>query len=336
MATHLTNPSYAVVTVGAVSTAVAAADADRKTLQIVNISDTRIWLALDGGTPTVEGGIPVDPGCATMIDAADYTNGAVNGISSVAGKKVMVLTDCPDIGLASSIVSISGGTVGGGGGGAGGGNMVYHSPEDFTATYASGTTLTIAGLPYTPVVEQFQSVLVFPASGEAESYTPTANAFSYSAGTLTVDGATFDATDVGYLVIIFGPDKAYSTSDDAQKIIDVAPLNENDDYDLVAEVTNGADDTYDYYIDMTGFNSALIQCELASATFSCTIEVTAQADGTAAASCNYIGVSLPPITVTDGWHLTIPCKYAHVQVVVSGGAGAADWTIRAFKKAHGN
>lgn len=338
MATHLTNPSYAVVTVGNTSTAVAAADADRKTLQIINISDTCVWLALDGGTPTVEGGIPVYPGCACKIDSDDYTNGAVNGISAVASKKVMVLTDCPDVGLASSVMSLSGG----GGASAGGGNMVYFSPRDFTAAYASGTTLTISGLPFTPQIEEWQYLIRIKSDGSRDTFQSLDDAWEYSGGTLTVPDATFDAGDLGYLVVLFGPDKAYSKTQDATKVIELSPISNHNAYTEVADETNVADDTYDYYLDVDSYSSVLIIMTLdgdAAGTVTASLEFTAQDDGTLAASCLYVDDTgkYADIQDTGGggatkgyWLFTEKgAKYLHIQVVVASGGNAADYTIMA-------
>lgn len=240
-------------------------------------------------------------------------------------------------------VLITGGGGGGGGGGtststsAGGGNMIYFSPRDFSATYTSATTITLASIAYTPQIEEFQYVAVIDTSGALTIYTPATHNFNYVSGTgvLTVTGATFAASDQGYLVVMFGPDKAYNKTDDATKVYDVAPMNEQTAYDILANVTNGADATYYYYTSGKGFKDQLIQLvfDPSGGSITCDIDITAQDDGTAAASCTYVTSGLSQITTSPNtWHLELPNRYSRIKVVVAGGGGGADWKIEAFKR----
>jgi len=82
--------------------------------------------------------------------------------------------------------------------------------NDFTAVYASTTTLTLGTFPTamgTVRDEQFFLVVVTDADGLQRTYTPTANAMTLSGQALTVAGGSFDPTDLGYDVMLWGPPK---------------------------------------------------------------------------------------------------------------------------------
>jgi len=112
-------------------------------------------------------------------------------------------------------------------GSASSGDATYMSPTDFTATYASGTTLTITGLPYTPTAAQFMSVKRQDTTGVSVTYTPDVKAFAYnsSTGVLTVTGAAFTATDV-FVVTAIGPTKMMDVSNDAQRNAPIRDLSD--------------------------------------------------------------------------------------------------------------
>lgn len=231
----------------------------------------------------------------------------------------------------------------GGGGGAGGGNMVYLSPQDFTATYAAATQLTLAGLSFVPVEEQFQYVVQVKSDGSRETYQASDFAFNYAGGILTVTGATFVNTDLGYLVVIFGPDKAYSTIQDAQKVIELSPISDHEFYTEVADVTNAANAIYDYYINVATYSSVVITMVLgagaAGGTTTASLEFSVQDDGTVAASCFYVADvgTYPNIQdaggggTTEGfWRFTEKgTKFLHISVNVNGTDGNGDFTILA-------
>jgi len=207
-------------------------------------------------------------------------------------------------GIEGMVADVSSGTSSGGGGSssasasasAGGGDALYISPEDFVVTYTSATTLTLTGLPYTPDIEQFVSVSVFDSTGKETVYTPSSNAFSYnsSTGVLTVSGATFSATDGGYRVLVWGPDKAYSQSIDAKQELLVNPPWDHYSTGVLLEKTSYADTTGDYYyLDMSGFTNGSFQLILdgGSGTITATLEGTIQDDGTAPSACSYADIT---------------------------------------------
>lgn len=183
------------------------------------------------------------------------------------------LLDSINTALAGTGLKISGG------GGVGGGNNIWSNPQDFTAAYASATTLTLTSIPFVPTNAQFVSVKVQPASGVAVTYTPDSNAFSYNAstGVLTVAGAAFVNTDT-YVVTLLGPKKApfdsATASDKASLIRDVS-----DQYvaETLIDSTNVAAAT-NYYpsasgVSMDGFSSISIQ-GMTSGGVTTTIEAT--------------------------------------------------------------
>lgn len=237
---------------------------------------------------------------------------------------------------------ISGGGGGSGSASAGGGNMVYFSPRDFSVVYTSATTLTLSGLSFTPSIEEWQYLIRVKADYSRETILASDGTWQFSAGVLTVTGATFDITDLGYLVVVFGPDKSFSKAQDAVKVIELSPISDHEFYAEVADETNVADATYDYYINVATYSSVLIvlsQDGGAAGTVTTSLEFCAQDDGTAAASCLYVDdtTNYPDIQDAAGggasqgyWRFVEKgTKYLHLQVVVSGGAGTADYTIQA-------
>jgi hypothetical protein len=107
---------------------------------------------------------------------------------------------------------------------------------------------------------------------------------------------------------------------------------------VLAAITNGTDNTYYYYIDMTGFRKAGFQLELSggSGTITVTVEGTLQDDGTAAASCTYqditsatfgqVSYTATNMLIDNGEKLAC-FKYVRLKVVAASGANNADWTI---------
>ncbi len=120
------------------------------------------------------------------------------------------------------------------------------------------------------------------------------------------------------------------------------PLNYAFQSEVLANVTNGADDTYYYYTDMNTFSKLGIQLALdgGSGTVTVTLEGTLQDDGTAPASCTYIDISsafgaaswtASTVLVDDTGYCGL-FKYIRVKVVAStGAADDADWKITAKK-----
>ena len=233
-----------------------------------------------------------------------------------------------------------GGIVGGGGGassgggGAGGGAFLYVSPQDFTATYTAATQITLAGIPYVPTVEQFLSVEAFPLAGTTHKYTPNSNHFAWDPVTniLTITGAALLVSDLGYVVMIAGPDKAYDVAADATRTANLNPDYSWYQGDVVCNLTHPAAATYNYYLDLASYTSWALQCvcDGGAGSLSITIAASLQDDGTAPASCSYTDVTsawfgaaayfVGPWTDNTIFFIdpNMAAKYCRISVVVTG------------------
>jgi len=106
----------------------------------------------------------------------------------------------------------------------------------------------------------------------------------------------------------------------------------------LAEVTNGADGTYNYYMNMSEFSSATIQLELSGGSGSVTVTVEASAQSPtdiAAASATYQDITLAlfgvaNVTSSSMFIIDNPTAFGWVKIKVvaaTGGANDADWTV---------
>jgi hypothetical protein len=217
-------------------------------------------------------------------------NPGVGGLLAVTGATFAA----GDTGYIVAVVNGPPKASGAGGGGAGGANNLYVSPQDFVAVYASGTTLTLGGIPFVPSDEQWVSVSQFNSAGEETSYSPASTGFTYVPGTgvLTVAGGAFDPTDLGYRVTIYGPDKAYSVPENANNILALNPDNTHYAGSTPIDATDETDGTYYRYLDMATYNHVSLQLVLNGGTaagtgVTVTVQGTSQDDGTAAGGCVY-------------------------------------------------
>lgn len=131
----------------------------------------------------------------------------------------------------------------------------------------------------------------------------------------------------------------FQSATDSLRTEEIDPIPQNYVYDTVAEVVNGTDGTYNYYLDMDTYKKIGIQCILngGSGTVTVTVDITLQADGTAPASCTYEPATVYVFTVAsltstgvllDDYERTSMAKYVRINVVAAtGGANDADWTI---------
>jgi hypothetical protein len=230
-----------------------------------------------------------------------------------------------------------------GAGGAGGANNLYVSPQDFNVVYTAATQVTIAGLPYVPVIEQFVSVDAFDASGKLTTYTPKLNAFAYNVGTgvLTVTGANFDALG-SFRISIYGPDKAYAQPQDATKTLQLNNVNEFISGSTLIEDTGITDGVQSFYLDMEGYNNFTIQiiADGGSGAVEVHLESTIEDNGTAAAACAYrectaelVGVAAFAAVggaLSETWYGNTGglIKYLKVEMnAQTGGANDSDCTI---------
>lgn len=167
---------------------------------------------------------------------------------------------------------------------------------------------------------------------------------SQAAAVANGDAVRAVANIYGELVIA-----AYSWTSDAVKTLEQDPLSEHHDEETVADVTDGTDDTYYYYLDMDGY------CDLGAQVWAqgsgagdavdITLECSIQDDGTAPASCDYIdctsdltGVASldadDAVAAEDLWLTALlgHCaagsnKYIRFKVVSTTGDDTGDWTI---------
>lgn len=141
-------------------------------------------------------------------------------------------------------------------GSASSGDNTYLSPVDFTAVYASGTTLTLTGIPFTPTSGQFASVKRQDTTGVSVTYTPDVKAFSYNSGTgvLTVTGAAFTATDVFVVTIMAGPPKQGDTLNNARYNNPIRDLSDQHTPDTLVNTTNVATGTK-YYLSVDDYKN---------------------------------------------------------------------------------
>jgi hypothetical protein len=129
----------------------------------------------------------------------------------------------------------------------------------------------------------------------------------------------------------------YDWSAQNLRVAETDPISSHHVEETLAAITNGADGTYYYYLDMDGFKYFALQATLSGGSGTCTVTVegTCQDDGTAPASCTYVDVTndlfgaasftASDMLIADGVN---PFKYVRVKVVAStGAADDADWTL---------
>jgi hypothetical protein len=132
----------------------------------------------------------------------------------------------------------------------------------------------------------------------------------------------------------------YESFSDSHKVSVLNPDRNHYESAILANVTNGTDDTYYYYVDMATFRqlSAQLTLDGGSGTCTVTVEITNQDDGTARESCAYIDVTnalygaanfTASAFLFDSNKLAGQCKYLRFKVVAdTTAANDADWTIR--------
>jgi hypothetical protein len=143
----------------------------------------------------------------------------------------------------------------------------YKSPEDFTATFTSGTTLTLASLPFAITDDsQLVYIRVIPASGDAETYINGSGGVTLreSANVVTISGAgtaPFVTGDV-YEVGINYQAKGYDATNDLVKTQEQSPLSSH--YTDVATISTSDQDFTAAWVDYggeqatAGYNTACV------------------------------------------------------------------------------
>ena len=171
-----------------------------------------------------------------------------------------------------------------GGAGASSVSAEYISPSDFTATYTSSSSITLSGVPITiNDSSQIAYIKQVKADNTSRTYVNGANdiTLAHAAGVITIyekgiAAASLVAGDV-YEVGINGSTKAYDTSTDTTKIINITPESSKYVPDAIVNTTNLAATTH-YFpsstgMEMGGFNHLSIGGELIDADGNITLSV---------------------------------------------------------------
>jgi hypothetical protein len=202
---------------------------------------------------------------STGVSIKDATTGETVSIDSTGSLKVT--------GGASSVVA------------------EYLSPEDFTATYTSSSTITLTGLLISVLsgVKVVYVKVLNTATNVATIYTNGSNgcSFGYSAGVITiylngVANAVLTSND-SYEVGLNGQRKAYDSVGDLTKTAEQSPLSAKYVQDSLVDTTNIAAAT-NYYpsstgMSMDGFSAISLSGKLIDAsTITMTIEATDDED----------------------------------------------------------
>lgn len=222
------------------------------------------------------------------------------------------------------------------------GSQSYSSPTYFSATYLGAQTLTLAGLPWTPVSAQILGVEVDTVQGTVQVYPRTNFKISLDPVTLilTVTGAGFLATDLAYRVFFIGVDKGYSPATNSFAFGEIAPLNQvvvEESLSDSALVTATANFPSDDGLTMLGYKSfsltgKLIEPDAVNTVL--TVWATNDEDATAASrdwislygyrsDTNTIinSITVNAATVTFGWDFD-NLNYKYVRVLLTAGNGS--------------
>lgn len=237
---------------------------------------------------------------------------------------------------------------------AGGGNNNYSTEEqDFTATVTDSTndivlSVDSVGGQSITAANFVNGTLKVTKASDNSVVTIALDNIDWTSATKTLDtsgctGAfTFATGDVVSLTIK-GPDKTRDYSADAQKTVEQAPVWSHTAGDTLASVTNEADATSYYYLDVEGYEYAGIMIEKTGGTdtVAFTIEATPQNDGTAESSCTYHDITqygtecltaAAGASFADDVSFRIPTKglkFIRVKVAVTLSANDVDYVIYA-------
>lgn len=247
---------------------VSNANADAVLLTYVHVLDAEVYNPV---SVTLTAG-DIEIGAVELKDGASDTRAKISAANAARAATDNVLLVQP-IGATGAVIT------GGGGSSASSGENSYMSPADFTATYTSATTLTLAGLTFAPTSAQFVSVKAQPASGVAVTYAPSDYTFGFNSmtGVLTVAGAAFGATDT-FVVTLVGPKKPpYDSATASDKVSLIRDVSDQYVNETLVDTTNLTASTY-YYpstagVVMDGYSSISIQ-GMTSGGVTTTIEAT--------------------------------------------------------------
>lgn len=218
---------------------------------------------------------------------------------------------------------------------------------DGTATYASGTTLTIAGTPFTLADEDLVYIREVDATANTSTLWVNGQSgvqFEISSGTLTKTGGTNFSANGVYELGYNGQDKGYDVSNTAIRNEIINRDTDKDVADTLLDLTNISQSTTAYgYVDMENFKYVIFQNETSGTaptdTLTLTLEGTCQSDA-AAASCTYQDVTsaltgAASYVDTDCmWIIDNAMKFKYLRikyVTNAGGGNDADLTTYVIK-----
>jgi len=129
----------------------------------------------------------------------------------------------------------------------------------------------------------------------------------------------------------------------SNRVEEIDPISQHYVSERLANVVNGADATYNYYVDFAGYSRGGFQFALdcAAGTVTATIAMTLDDTGAAPAACAYEDVTLQifgiaslisaAAPVTDVWlddtSALGSAKYVRIQIVANTGGNTGDWLI---------
>lgn len=226
--------------------------------------------------------------------------------------------------------------------------FTHISPVDGAVAYTSSTSVTCSGFSFTvDDTNCYITHIDYYPSGSTYSkrLINGVNGVSMKASSnvITVAGAgtPFAASDT-YNVGIRTQNKAFTAPNNWMRVGIGNRDSDKDTADTVAAVTNGTDGTYSYYVDWETFKNYALQSKISggSGTVTYTLESSAQNDGTAAASVDYIdttsaltGAASHTATTYHFLDTALVSKYLKIKVVAAtGGANDGDWTFYFIKK----
>ena len=140
------------------------------------------------------------------------------------------------------------------GGASGGGENGYTakpsgSNGDAVSAYASGTTITVTGLPYTFTKYDISSIQQIPTSGSVTTFS-SVDKWTVSGTTITVPTGVFAASDT-FIVSLTGETRSYTIATDSKRVEEIDPLDQKYVPGNLVDTTNVSAATH-YYPSATG------------------------------------------------------------------------------------
>ncbi len=178
-----------------------------------------------------------------------------------------------------------------GGGGTSGGLTLYSSPVHFTSAFNTSSGIDLTGMSFSIVdFSQFVDIEAWDASREfIAKYTPKSHDFDWDStnGRVLVGDAAF-VTGGTYKVSVLAEDRTISLPTDSQKTTVLNPDSQAYGYEAVAEVTNEADASSDFYASMDGYKTVIVQYEVTGGTDVVALSVHGTVEpNIVASSCKY-------------------------------------------------